>query len=68
MERSNGRTAVTPPVQANALAALERARQAQEAHERRIDVQLRFWSVQEQLDAELADTVQAVRAERAGLR
>jgi hypothetical protein len=57
-----------PPVQANALAALERARQAQERHERRVDVQLRFWSVQEQLDAELADTVQAVRAEREGLQ
>ncbi len=52
----------------NALAFLERARQAQEAHERRIDVQLRFWSVQDQLDAELADTVQAVRAEREGLQ
>ncbi len=59
---------MTPPVHDNALAALERARQAQEAHERRIDVQLRFWSVQEQLDAELADTVQAVRAERVGLQ
>ncbi len=31
-------------------------------------MQLRFWSVQEQLDAELADTVQAVRAERVGLQ
>ncbi len=58
---------MTPPVQANALAALERARQAQEDHERRIDVQLRIWTAQEQLDAELADTVQAVRAERRGL-
>ncbi len=59
---------MTPPVPDNALAALERARQAQEAHDRRIDVQLRFWSAQDQLDAELADTVQAVRAEREGLQ
>ncbi len=58
---------MTPPVHDNALAALERARRAQERHDRRVDVQLRFWSVQEQLDAELADTVQAVRAERRGL-
>ncbi len=59
---------MTPPVQANALAALERARQAQERHDRRVDVQLRIWTAQEQLDAELADTVQAVRAERVGLQ
>ncbi len=58
---------MTPPVRDNALAFLERARQAQEAHERRIEVQLRFWTLQEQLDAELADTVQAVRAECEGL-
>ena len=57
-----------PVTRGNALDSLERARQAQERHERRIDVQLRFWSVQDQLDAEFEDTVQAVRAERVGLQ
>ncbi len=49
---------MTPPVHDNALAALERARQAQERHERRVDVQLRIWTAQEQLDAELADVLE----------
>ncbi len=49
---------MNPPVHDNALDALERARQAQERHDGRIDVQLRIWTAQERLDAELADTLE----------
>ncbi len=56
---------MTPPLHDNALAALERARQAQERHERRIDVQLRMpWTFEEQLEDELQDAIRRDRLYR----